>query len=182
MLVEEENQPEPVDKSTKDGWFAITKELKILQENDGITEDNPGGGRPVDLGNEGGLLLAGYRGYGHSVAVDLINGILFLDYDFIKLQNNSLEINARTVLYMCEETNILGEYKHRKTTKPRKNGDYFITYDPMIFRPIWFNRHISTLPGPVYVMGAQTTTPSSEGKRNIKKMVSLYPDGRVGIS
>jgi len=106
-----------------------------------------------------------------------------LDPDGLEIQNGTVSMtNSRAVLYMCEETNILGEFKHRKTTKPDKAGNYTIDYLPMLFRPIWFNRHISTLPAPVIVMGAQTTTPSDQGKRNIKKMISLFPDGRVGIS
>lgn len=140
-------------------------------------------GRPVDLGNNGGLRLAGGSEYGHTVAVDLRDGILFLDPDNLEIQNGTVSlVNAKAILYMCEETNILGEFKHMKTTKPDKLGYYNIEYFPILFRPIWFNRHISTLPGPVIVIGAQTTTPSHQGKRNIKKMISLFPDGRVGIS
>ena len=165
------------------GWIAITKEYQVLREEDGITENNPGGGRPVELGNEGGLLVAGVAGNGHSVAVDLVNGVIAIDYESLGVQNQSIELaGAKFIFSICEETNIIGEYKHRKTTKPDKEGNYFINYEPMIFRPIWFTRNISTLPGPVFVMGAQATTPKEQGKRNIKKIVSLFPDGRIGIS
>jgi len=153
------------------GWLAITKDFKILREEDGITEDNPGGGRPVELGNTGGLRLCAVEGNGHKVAVDLINGVIAVDYDRLGVQNETIE-----------QTNIVGEFKHRKTTRPDKAGNFFITYEDMVFRPIWFTRNISTLPGPVLVVGAQTTTPKEQGRRNIKKIVSLFPDGRVGIS
>lgn len=159
----------------------------LVREEDGPEKWNqlvPGlNGRPVELGNNGGLRVAGATEYGHTVAVDLRDGILFIDPDNIEIQNDTVSLaGSKAIFYMCEETNILGEFKHRKTTKPDKQGNYFATYDPMIFRPIWFNRIISTLPAPVIVIGAQTTTPSDQGKRNIKKMVSLFPDGRVGIS
>lgn len=165
------------------GWFAITKEYKILREEEGITEDNPGGGRPVDAGNNNELLAIGASEYGHSIAVDLVNGVIALDFDSIGVQNGTIELtNTKFAFSICEETNIVGEFQHRKTTRPNKAGDYLITYEPIIFRPIWFNRMISTLPGPVIVIGAQTTTPKEQGRRNIKKIVSLFPDGRVGIS
>lgn len=165
------------------GWIAITKENKILREEDGITEDNPGGGRPVDLGNENKLLVIAAKEYGHSVAIDLVNGVIALDFEDLGVQNGTIELhNAKAIFTICEETNIVGEFKHRKTTRPKKNGDYLITYEDMVFRPIWFTRHISALPAPIIVIGAQTTTPSEQGKRNIKKIVSLYPDGRIGIS
>lgn len=175
-------EPEVIDNSVKDGWFAITKDFKILRESEGITKDNPGGGRPVALGNEDGLRVCGASAYGHTVAIDLINGVIALDFDNLGIQNETIEINPKVAFSICEETNVVGEFKHRKTTKPKKNGDYLITYEDMIFRPIWFNRIISTLPGPVVVIGAQTTTPREQGKRNIKKIISLFPDGRIGIS
>lgn len=182
--MEEPAPPEPAkDDQLNTGWFAITKDYKFIAEWQGITEDNPGGGRPVELGNSGGLIVCGVVGNGHQVAVDLINGQIALGFDRVGVQNGTIELdNLKLIFSICEETNILGEMKHRKTTKPDKKGDYFITYDPMIFRPIWFTRQINTLPGPVYVIGAQTTTPREMGRRNIKKMVSLFPDGRVGIS
>jgi len=165
------------------GWLAITKDFKVLREEDGITEDNPGGGRPVELGNNGGLIVCAVEGNGHKVAVDLIHGVIFIDYDRIGVQNGTIEIeNTKTFFSICEETNIVGEFKHIKKTRPDKAGNYLITYEDMIFRPIWFTRNISTLPGPVFVVGAQTTTPKEQGHRNIKKIVSLFPDGRIGIS
>jgi len=165
------------------GWLAITSQYKLLKEEDGITEENPGGGRPVDAGNNGELLAVGAQEYGHSVLIDLVDGVITIDFDSIGIQNGTIEVsNPRFVFSICEETSIVGEYKHRKTTKPDKTGNYTIIYDPMVFRPIWFNRIISTLPGAVVVVGAQTTTPSAQGRRNIKKIVSLFPDGRVGLS
>lgn len=165
------------------GWLAITKDSKILREEEGITEDNPGGGRPVELGNEGGLLAIGVEGNGHKVAIDLTHGLVAIDYETLGVQNGTVELGSPKLIFsICEETNIVAEYQHRKTTRPKKNGDYFIEYSPMEFRPIWFTRHISTLPGPVLVVGAQTTTPREQGRRNIKKIISLFPDGRIGIS
>lgn len=164
------------------GWIAITRDYKILREEEGITEDNPGGGRPVQLGIDNELLIVGAQAYGNSVAVDLVNGQVAIGWDTIGVQNGTIEINPKFVFSLCEETNILGEYQHTKKTKPDKAGNYFIDYQPMIFRPIWFNRVISTLPAPVVVIGAQVTTPKEQGRKNIKKMVSLFPDGRLGIS
>jgi hypothetical protein len=165
------------------GWLAITRKNEIIREGDGITESNPGGGRPVDAGNNNELIVVGAEEYGHKVAIDLVNGVVALDFDSIGVQNGTIELtNARFIFSICEETNIVGEFKHRRTSKPDKAGNYTIDYEPLIFRPIWFNRMISTLPGPVIVIGAQVTTPKEQGRRNIKKMVSLFPDGRVGIS
>lgn len=165
------------------GWIAITRENKILREEDGITENNPGGGRPVEAGNNNELIAIGIKEYGHSVAIDLVNGVVAIGWDDMSVQNGTVELhNIKFMFTICEETNIVGEFKHRKTTKPDKKGDYLITYSDMIFRPIWFMRHISTLPAPVHVIGVQTTTPREQGKRNIKKVISLFPDGRIGIS
>lgn len=170
-------------KGQKMGWIAITKQHQFLREEDGITEANPGGGRPVQLGIDGGLIVAGDEAYGHKIAVDLVGGVVAIDYDTIGVQNGTIELSgAKLVFSICDETNIVGEFQHIKTTKPDKAGNYLITYEPMVFRPIWFRRNISTLPGPVIVIGAQTTTPKGQGKKNIKRMVSLFPDGRIGIS
>ena len=97
---------------------------------------------------------------------------------------------------MAEDTSIVGEmanieytYDLKLDEKGRKihddkgklvqtKTDHLI---PLVFRPIWFSRHISTLPAPVKVMGLQTTLPEMQGGGNSKKMVMMYPDGRLGI-
>lgn len=164
------------------GWIAITRNGRLL------TENNPDGtptgiGRPVQAGIDNELKVIGTSDYGHSVAVDLDNGILALDYTSIGVQNGSVEITeARSFLWICDETNILGEYKERIATDPDKDGNYTIEYKDLIWRPIWFNRVISTMAAPVLVIGAQVTLPPDYGSKNMQKIVSLYPDGRVGIS
>jgi hypothetical protein len=116
------------------------------------------------------------------VAVDLVNGSIALDWTRLGVQNGSVELeNPKIVFSICEETNIVGEFLHRVESEVAENGGYTIDYQPMIWRPIWFKRHVSTLPGPVIVVGAQTTTPKDQGGRNVKKLISLYPDGRIGI-
>lgn len=165
------------------GWVAITQDYKLLQEEDGITEFNPGGGRPVAMGNKNKLRVVGASAYGHSVAVDLLNGVIALDYTRIGVQNETIELeNVKNFIAICDETAIVGEMKKRKATIPDEDGNYYMTYTDLIWRPIWFNRMISTLPGPVVVIGAQTTLPKDQGGRRIKKLVSLFPDGRIGIS
>lgn len=165
------------------GWKAITKDLELLTE---LHEDGSGTGlgRPVDAGNNNELLAVMQESYGHSVYVDLTNGILVLDYSAVGIQNGTIEVhNPRTILAICDETTIVGELQHSFPTDPDEGGNFFTTFEPLIWRPIWFMRHIDSLPGgPIQVMGAQTTLPNEYNNRNIQKIVSLYPDGRVGIS
>jgi hypothetical protein len=164
------------------GWIAITKDFQLLRE---YNEDgtHSGLGRPVEAGNKNELIIVGAIEYNHSVAVDLVNGLIAIDFTSIGVQNGTIELdNPKVVFTICEETNIVGEYAHRKPGKPDKDGNYLITYSPMIFRPIWFNRMLTTLGGAIIVVGAQTTTPKSQGRKNVKKIVSLFPDGRIGIS
>jgi hypothetical protein len=162
------------------GWLAITRNYELLRENneDGTSS---GQGRPVDAGNNNELLIIGDSEYGHSVAVDLVNGMIAIDWTNFGIQNETVEIDPKIVFAICEETNIIGEYQHRTESEVAEDGGYTIEYSPMIWRPIWFKRMISTLPGPVIVIGAQTTLPVEYGGRNIKKLVSLFPDGRLGI-
>ena len=164
------------------GWVAITRDGRLLRE---INEDgSPSGqGRPVQMGLDNELRVVAADEYGHSVAVDLDSGVIAIDYTRLAIQNGTVEIDGtKAYLWICEETNIVGEYKERITTDPDEIGNYLIDYKPIIWRPIWFNRMISTLPGAVVVIGAQTTLPKDLGGHNIQKMVSLFPDGRVGIA
>jgi hypothetical protein len=50
---------------------------------------------------------------------------------------------------------------------------------PIIWRPIWFTRYTNGMP--TKIIGAQTTTPEIEGARNIKKLIMIYADGKIGI-
>lgn len=164
------------------GWVAVSRDGRFFSENN--PDGTPSGqGRPVQMGIDNELKVVGTSGYGHSVAVDLDNGIIALDWTMLGVQNGSVEIEgARSFLWICDETNILGEYKERIATKPDKQGNYTVDYKDLIWRPIWFNRVISTMPGPVLVIGAQVTLPPDYGGKNMQKIVSLFPDGRVGIS
>ncbi len=178
------------------GWRSIAKDGEIRYEG----HENPElGGRPVAQGEEGNLLFIEQEDYGHRVGIDLRVAVILIDYDApATMQNGTLEItNPKTVLYMTDETSIVGEMANRETKrvlkrdekgrKMRDEDNKLIeieeyTFHPLTFRPIWFSRHISTLPAPVKVIGVQVTLPESQGGKNVQKMVSLYPDGRIGIS
>lgn len=166
------------------GWKAIQRNpLKVLAESN--EDGSPTGlGRPVDAGNANELLGVAQEAYGRSVYIDLTNGVIVLDYSKLGLQNGTVEIeNPREVIIICDETNIVGEFFHQDVTEPDAEGNVTMTYRPLIWRPIWFKRHISNLNGgPIEVIGAQTTLPESQGEKNIQKIVNLYPDGRIGIS
>lgn len=164
------------------GWKAINRNLEILSE---YNEDGTGTGlgRPVDAGNNGELIGIAEESYGRSVYVDLTNGILVTNFQRLSIQDDHVSLeNAKEVLYICDETSIAGEFFHMETTEPDKEGNIYNSFTPLTWRPIWFMRHISTLPGPIQVIGAQTTLPESQGGRNVQKIISLYPDGRMGIS
>lgn len=170
------------------GWRAITKEgAELREEVDG---------RPVKMGEEGGLLVIAQEDYLHSVAVDLVNGIIAIDYEHLGIQNGTIElVNDKIRLWICDETSFVSEYMHldRKFEFARDENGRKILQDgkyvkvrndyqtPLTWRPIWFSRHISTVPAPIKVIGAQTTLPKEMGGKNIKKMISLFPDGRIGI-
>jgi hypothetical protein len=153
----------------------------------------------VAQGEEGNLLFIEQEDYGHRVGIDLSRGIILIDYDEpTTYQNGTLEVHGtpKSVLWMTDETSVVGEMAHIEVAKELKrdekgrkvhddNGKLveinINKYVPMSFRPIWFSRHISTLPAPVKVVGLQTTLPELQGGSNKKKMVSIYPDGRLGI-
>lgn len=172
------------------GWIAVTKENELLREEDNI-------GRPMELGNNGGLKCIAQEDFGHSVAVDLINGVIAIDYDSpLTIQNDTVELaNVKTFLWIADDVNIVGEYRHLsqqfffakndKGTRYLRDGEgkkIRLRNDvltPLTWRPIWFTRWTNGIP--VKIIGAQTTTPEMQGATNVKKMVSLYPDGRLGI-
>lgn len=168
------------------GWTAIYRiGDKVVREEDGV-------GRPVDAGNNGELAVIAQEGYGHKVAVDLVNGVICLGFDSIGSQNGTIElVNPGAFLWICEETNIVGDYKHI-TSEPMTDDEIVAqgrpsgepgwlknTYSEVVWRPIWFSRVTAGVPA--YCIGAQTTTPDGQGGRNVKKLVTLFADGRVGI-
>ena len=95
------------------GWLAITRDGVLLRENN--EDGSPTGqGRPVQMGLDNELKTIAASEYGHSVAVDLINGVIALDFERLGVQNGTVEIEGvRSFLCICEETNIVGEYKER---------------------------------------------------------------------
>lgn len=170
------------------GWIAITKGFEILRE-----ETH---GRPVQAGEEGNLLVIAQEDFGHRVAIDLVNGIVFVDYDDLSVQNGTVGIaNDKMRFVICEETNIVGELAHveqrldwhrdesgKKVLDPETGRFLQVRSDiltPLTWRPIWFTRW--TNGQPTKVIGAQTTLPKEYGGRNVKKMISLFGDGRLGI-
>lgn len=156
------------------GWIAYHK--------DGTVTDETHHGRPVQAGENGELKAIIQEDYGHKVALDLINGVILIDYDNIDIQGGNLAVeNPRTVLYVCDETNIVGELFSLKKGRPNKDGWFKQRTEPFVWRPIWFTRH--TMPGGVTkVVGLQTTLGIPYKRKNVKKMISLFEDGRIGIA
>lgn len=170
------------------GWIAVTKTGEILKEEDGI-------GRPVDAGNNDELLMVAQEDFGHKVAIDLKNGTVILEYDTLIVENGGIQIaNPKVVFYICEETNIVGDYKHlqqelidHRDDQGRKvlgaDGKYIKVRNDILtdlqWRPIWFTRVIGGVP--TKIIGAQTTTPELQGTKNVKKLISIFQDGRLGI-
>lgn len=156
------------------GWLAITREFETIRE-----EIH---GRPLKDGEDGKLLMIAQQDYEHRVAVDLVNGVIILDYEILEIRNGTIEIEKpKIVFYICDETTRAGEYFHTTSTEPDAEGNYFNTFTPLVWRPIWFSRVITTLPAPIKCIGAQTTLPSVYGGQNVKKLISLFPDGSIGI-
>lgn len=178
------------------GWRSISKTGEIRYEG----HENPElGGRPVAQGEEGNLLFIEQEDYGHRIGIDLRVGVILIDYEGepTSYQNGSIEVHGtpKVAIWMADDTSIVGEmgiveqqFDLKRDEKGRKVRDEIgklieVRTDiikPLTFRPIWFSRHISTLPAPVKVVGLQTTLPESGA--NYKKMVMIYPDGRIGIS
>ena len=154
------------------GWIAITKEGEELREDVH--------GRPVQAGEEGNLLAIMQEDFGHKVAVDLTQGLVFIDYDSLSIANGYLEITgAKLMFFICDETNIVGQLHLMEQSAPDEQGWYTVdNYAPM-WRPIWFTRYTNGMP--TKVIGAQTTLNAQFAGRNVKKMISLFMDGNIGI-
>jgi len=122
----------------------------------------------------------GIEEFGHKIAVDLTQGALIIDYENLSIQNGTTEIhNPKLVIYICDETNRLFDFLHEDKTEPDADGNYFVNFRPLLWRPISFIRW--TNGQPCHVIGAQTTLPENYGGKNVKKMVSLFMDGSLGI-
>lgn len=154
------------------GWTSLSRTGEILVEGTH--------GRPVAAGEEGSLRAIFQEDYGHKVAIDLIGGVIIIDYESWELQNDTLGFaNPQTVLYICDDTLIGADLFNVRRYRPNKEGWYKNKVTPIVWRPIWFSRVING--EYTKVIGAQTTTPKVHGKHNVKKMVMLFPDGRIGI-
>lgn len=175
------------------GWIALYHDGTIKRE-----EANEPSGRPMY--DDDKIRAIAQIDYLNSVAVDLRDGIIYFGFETMTLQDGVLEFDRIIgVLQICEETTIIGDLKHiRSELEPQFNEDgtpKMNTADgtqvqlktdyetPIQWRPIWFSRVIMSPLGNVIVkvIGCQTTTPEVYGGRNIKKLISLFPDGRVGI-
>lgn len=177
------------------GWKAIYKDTFEIQQEYNEDGSHSGLGRPVEAGNEGKLAVVAEEDFGHKVAVDLNNGMVAIDYDSLGIQNNTIELaNPKLMFNICEETNIVGELMHLKQELVYlrdEAGKKILGADgryqrvrndiltPLIWRPIWFTRY--TMGIPAKVIGAQTTTPKMQGEKNVKKLIILFSDGRIGI-
>ena len=157
------------------GWIAYHKDGTITREG---TE-----GRPVQAGEEGQLRMIIQEDYGHKVAVDLINGVIIIDYGEIDAQGGNIAVsNPNTVLYVCDETTVVGNLTKVRKTRPNKEGNFEYKHSPFEWRPIWFSRVFGyDSQSAVKVIGLQTTLGSPYKRRNVKKMVSIFPDGSLGI-
>lgn len=171
------------------GWTSISRTGEILSED----KD----GRPVQAGDEGQLLVIIQEDYGHKIIVDLVAGVIVIDPESWEIQDRFYFHNAKTALWVCDDTNIVGEMAHIESTFDLKRDEQGRkihdeqgklvetrrdTLTPLTFRPIWFSRHYAALPVPVKVVGLQTTLPEMQGGGNYKRMVMLFPDGRLGIT
>jgi len=153
------------------GWKALHKDGTIIEEGTA--------GRPVAAGEEGQLAMIAQEDYGHSIAVDLINGAILFEYTQFSVQNGTVEINPQYRIAICDETNIVGDLFDIEKSEPNEEGWFSQTIVPIIWRPIWFTRVTNEYQ--TKVIGAQTTLPAVYGGKNVKKLVSLFDDGRIGI-
>lgn len=182
------------------GWIAVYKDGTIKREGDTFTNSRgelEGVGRPVDDGQKGLLKAIAQEDHGHAIAIDLINGVIAIDYTPpLTVQNGTVELrDPKAFLWAVDgETNIVGELTHWHTKfhdKLDENGKPI--YDEhgkkvklktdiltdLVFRPIWFTRVTNGIPAPV--IGLQTTLPKEQKSKNYKKLVTLFADGRLGI-
>jgi hypothetical protein len=160
------------------GWRAINKQGELLLE-----EKH---GRPMEQGEQGNLLLIAQEDYLQSVAVDLVNGNILFGYEELSVDEETKKINIKNpkyVLSICDETNRVHDLFWTDTTEPDAEGNVINTYRPIEWRPIWFTRNTFSPIGmiAVKVIGAQATLPREFGGKNVKKLISLFPDGGIGI-
>jgi len=154
------------------GWIAY------YRDGTSLSEDKDG--RPVQDGQDGKLAMVLQEDFGHKVGIDLINGIVYVDYQSIEYQNGTFAIDTpRFVFFVCDETNIVAELFDVTATEPDAQGWYENIITPIQWRPIWFTRH--TNEAITKVIGLQATLPEGFGSRNVKKVISLFEDGRLGI-
>lgn len=154
------------------GWIAYHKDGTITREGEHA--------RPVKEGEEGLLRAIAQEDFHHKVFIDLINGVIVIEYDEIDAQGGNIGVsNPGVILNVCEETSIVGELTKVKKTRPNKEGWFNYKQEPYIWRPIWFTRH--TPINITKVVGLQTTLGQPYKRKNIKKLVSLFDDGRIGI-
>lgn len=159
------------------GWIAINKQGETLHE--------ATSGRPVQAGEEGELLVIAQEDYLHSVAVDLVNGIIHMDYEELRIDPEIGIVikNPKTVFHICDETNRVGDLFNTESSKPDDEGYYTNTYTRIQWRPIWFSRTTMAPAGTFVIkcIGAQATLPKEFGGKNVKKVISLFPDNTIGI-
>jgi len=158
------------------GWIAFHEDGTVLQE-------GSNDGRPVAAGEEGKLKFIIQEDYGHTVGIDLRNGVILIDFDGIDTQGGEIAVaNPKTILYIADETSIVGELTKVKKTRPNKEGNFDYKHEPFKWRPIWFSRVFGyASETPIKVVGLQTTLGAPYKRKNVKKMVSLLPDGRIAI-
>ena len=139
----------------------------------------------MEQGEQGNLLVIAQEDYLHSVAVDLVNGKILLGYEELSVtEDGQVNIkNPKYIISICDETNRVHDLFHTKETKPDAEGNVYRTYTPIEWRPIWFTRNTLSPLGliSVKVVGAQTTLPKEFGGKNVKKLVSIFPDNTIGI-
>lgn len=170
------------------GWTAIARSGEVFSEDKH--------GRPVAEGKKGNLAAIIQEDFGHSVLVDLINGIIAIDFDHFTVENGTLSVDTPKMhFYICTDTIRAGELSHLTSQLDPVMDDEIQRIDeatqqpvftrtdtvtPLIWRPIWFTRWINFIP--TKVIGAQTTLPKVYGGKNVKKMVMLFADGQIGIA
>lgn len=117
--------------------------------------------------------------YGHKVAIDLVNGVIIIDYEDWSVDDDIEVSSPKVVLWLCDETSRIAGLVDMEQSEVDENGFRLQTYIPVTWRPIWFTRYIGGTP--TKVIGAQTTLPQNYGGKNYKKLVSLFEWGELGI-
>lgn len=167
------------------GWKCFYRDTLEMKEEGQMNPE----GRPMKDGQAGKLLCIAQEDYHHKIAVDLDRGLFIIDYDEIFVNDDKiLEVKgAKAYINICEETSIVGDLQDLIQGQPDEEGWFEQHFEPLKWRPIWFYRHIIVPSGEIIVpcIGAQTTLPAlystTKRRKNIKKYISLFPDGRMGI-